>query len=159
MSVSYALPVEGAKAPAFSLPAMTTPHVSLCGLKGKAVVLYFYPKDNTPGCHGGGPGFRDLADDFSKPEPWCWASVPINIDSHRRFTEKFGLNYRFWPTRTTPWLRNTAFWVEKSMYGKILHGHPARHFPHRPSGKTPGSGQVKPEGTRKRCWEAVKALA
>ena len=75
---------EGAMAPDFTLPADGGGEVSLSDYRGQKVVLYFYPKDNTPGCTTEACNFRDDAAAIGRsslPVPWCWASVPPEVQA------------------------------------------------------------------------------
>ena len=89
-----AMPAEGAKAPAFTLPANDSTAVSLASLKGRPVVLYFYPKDNTPGCTVEAKGFRDFSDDFSAAGAVVLGVSPDGINSHCKVAAKFDLDFR-----------------------------------------------------------------
>src|SRR5438045_8864948 len=80
---------EGEKAPDFSADTTGGGHVSLCEFKGKSVVLYFYPKDDTPGCTKEACGFRDAYARFAKKGAVVLGVSPDPVKSHDKFTEKF----------------------------------------------------------------------
>ena len=112
----------GAKAPAFTLPDKDGNPVSLSAFLGKKVILYFYPKDNTPGCTrqacafaGSYAAFRDLD------------AVVIGVSkdsaaSHRRFAEKYGLPFRILSDPELGVLQAYGVWQEKKLYGKVSMG-------------------------------------
>ena len=82
-----------AKAPVFSLKATDGATVKLAGLKGKAVVLYFYPKDDTPGCTTEACAFRDRLPEIQKLGAIVLGVSPDDVASHKKFSEKFSLNF------------------------------------------------------------------
>ena len=112
----------GVKAPAFTLPDQDGAPVSLSDFLGKKVVLYFYPKDNTPGCTrqacafaGSYAAFRDLD------------AVVIGVSkdsaaSHRRFAEKYSLPFRILSDPKLGVLQAYGVWQEKKLYGKVSMG-------------------------------------
>ena len=112
----------GDKAPDFTLPTDGGGKVSLKDLKGKKRVLYFYPKDDTPGCTTEACGFRDALPDFSKVKA---AIVGISKDSaasHDRFKAKFKLPFPLASDEDGTVCEAYGTWVEKSMYGKTYMG-------------------------------------
>jgi len=120
-----AKPVEltvGVKAPEFSLPATEVGEVTLSALKGKWVVLYFYPKDNTPGCTTQACGMRDANDQIKDLGAVVLGISKDSMASHEKFRDKFELNF--------PLLSDTektvhhAYGVirEKKLYGKVSLG-------------------------------------
>ena len=112
----------GDKAPDFTLPADSGGKVSLKELKGKTVVLYFYPKDDTPGCTAEACAFRDALPDFSKVKA---AVVGISRDSaasHDTFKKKFKLPFPLASDEEGKVSEAYGTWVEKSMYGKKYMG-------------------------------------
>ncbi|MCA9414239.1 MAG: peroxiredoxin, partial [Candidatus Omnitrophica bacterium] len=88
-----ATPQEGKKAPAFSLPSSTGKKISLKDLAGKKVVLYFYPKDNTPGCTTEACAFRDAHKDFEKSDTVILGVSPDGLASHEKFINKYDLPF------------------------------------------------------------------
>ncbi len=83
----------GDKAPAFSLPSSTGGDVTLDELKGKKVVLYFYPADDTTGCTKEACGFRDNKDNLDEENLVVLGVSADDMDSHHRFIDKFDLNF------------------------------------------------------------------
>src|SRR5678815_520806 len=115
----------GDKAPAFQASAVGGNYdgqsVSLSALRGKTVVLYFYPKDDTPGCTRQACGLRDTWHDFAGKAEVFGVSID-SVKSHAKFIEKFNLPF---PLLSDPEKKiATAYgvWVEKSMYGKKYMG-------------------------------------
>ena len=86
-------PKVGDKAPNFSLPASNGKTISLKGLAGKKVVLYFYPKDDTPGCTKEACAFRDRMGDYEGAGIQVYGVSLDSPESHRRFREKYNLNF------------------------------------------------------------------
>lgn len=86
-------PVVGDPAPTFSAPATTGDTLSLADFAGRIVVLYFYPKDNTPGCTAEAKGFRDAEADMAALGVQVLGVSLDGLDSHRKFVEKLGLNF------------------------------------------------------------------
>ncbi|MEQ8817023.1 MAG: thioredoxin-dependent thiol peroxidase [Thalassobaculum sp.] len=108
----------GDKAPAFTMPADGGGEVSLAGLKGRPVILYFYPRDDTPGCTTEACGFRDAMPDFSKLDA---AIVGVSRDSvakHDKFKAKYELPFTLGADDTGAVTEAYGVWVEKSMYGR-----------------------------------------
>ena len=83
----------GDKAPEFSLPSSSGGEVSLAGLLGRKIVLFFYPKDDTPGCTKEACGFRDFHNEIAESDTIVFGISADGLDSHRKFISKFGLNY------------------------------------------------------------------
>lgn len=108
---------EGDKAPDFSLPADDGTTVTLDSLRGKKVVLFFYPKDNTPGCTKEACGFRDAFPAFGKIDAVVLGVSPDSLDSHRKFKQKFQLPYRLLSDEGHRLADAFGVWKQKSMYG------------------------------------------
>lgn len=115
-------PREGKKAPAFSLPSSEGGKVSLASLKGKRFVLYFYPKDDTPGCTVEAKAFRDKAADFAKAGVAVFGVSPDDAESHCKFRDKYGLNFALLADADHKAAESFGVWVEKNMYGKMFWG-------------------------------------
>ncbi|MBL8205823.1 MAG: thioredoxin-dependent thiol peroxidase [Blastocatellia bacterium] len=112
----------GDKAPAFSLKEATGKTVKLADFKGKKVVLYFYPKDNTPGCTKEACGFRD---DFSELKNRGVEVLGVSPDgqaSHQKFIEKYSLPFTLLSDPDHTVLEKYGAWGEKNMYGKKVQG-------------------------------------
>ncbi len=112
----------GDKAPDFTLNDKDGNKVSLKDFKGKKLVLYFYPKDNTSGCTKEACDFRDNLKSFSKLNAEV---IGISADSektHTSFTEKYNLNFRLLSDPDKDAIQKYDVWKEKSMYGKKYMG-------------------------------------
>jgi peroxiredoxin Q/BCP len=107
----------GDKAPDFSLPADDGTTVTLDSLAGKNVVLFFYPKDDTPGCTKEACGFRDAFPTFGGINAEVLGVSPDSIQSHRKFKQKYELPYRLLSDEGHTLADAYGVWKEKSMYG------------------------------------------
>lgn len=108
--------------PQFSLPADNGATMSDADLRGRKTVLYFYPKDDTPGCTKEAQAFRDKIDEFSAAGV---AVVGVSIDpvaSHHKFKAKHGLNFPLISDVDKTLAEAFGVWVEKSMYGRKYMG-------------------------------------
>ena len=114
-------PAAGDKAPDFDLPTEDG-RVSLAGLKGKSVVLYFYPKDDTSGCTLEAKGFTDRAADFAAADTVVVGVSKDSVRSHCRFRDKHGLAVLLLSDEAGALTDGLGFWVEKSMYGRKYMG-------------------------------------
>jgi peroxiredoxin Q/BCP len=112
----------GAKAPAFSAPDQSSKTVSLSDFAGKTVVLYFYPKDDTPGCTAEACSFRDEFSAFKKKGAVVIGVSPDSVKSHTKFIEKFTLPFPLLADVDRKIAEAYGVWVEKSMYGKKYMG-------------------------------------
>jgi peroxiredoxin Q/BCP len=112
----------GAKAPAFSAPDQSGKTVSLGDFKGKKVVLYFYPKDDTPGCTTQACSFRDEHSVFLKKGAVVLGVSPDSAKSHTKFIEKFSLPFPLLADEDKTIAQAYGVWMEKSMYGKKYMG-------------------------------------
>lgn len=111
-----------AKAPAFSLKATDGATVKLAGLQGKAVVLYFYPKDDTPGCTTEACAFRDRLPEIQKLGAIVLGVSPDDAASHKKFSDKFSLNFPLLVDTDHKLAEKYGAWREKNMYGKVSMG-------------------------------------
>src|SRR4026207_575745 len=112
----------GDKAPDFSLPTDGGGKVSLKELRGKTVVLYFYPRDDTPGCTAEACAFRDTLPDFSKVKAAIVGISRDSVESHDKFKRKFGLTFPLVSDEDGKVCEAYGTWVEKSMYGRRYMG-------------------------------------
>ena len=112
----------GKPAPDFSMPVSDASSVSLATLKGKKVVLYFYPKDDTPGCTIEAKDFRDHIAEFEKAGAVIIGVSKDSIKSHEKFREKFCLPFPLASDDTGACCEAYGVWKEKSMYGKTYMG-------------------------------------
>ncbi len=112
----------GQKAPDFKMNTDGAGEVSLKGLKGKKVVLYFYPKDDTPGCTKEACGFRDSLPDFSKVDAEIVGVSKDTVAKHDKFKAKHELNFLLGSDEDGSVCEAYGTWVEKSMYGRKYMG-------------------------------------
>lgn len=112
----------GDKAPAFTLPTDGGGKISLSDFKGEKVVLYFYPKDDTPGCTQESCEFRDAIADFAGVGARIIGISKDSPGSHDKFKEKYGLNFPLASDQNGDVCENYGVWKEKSMYGKKYMG-------------------------------------
>ena len=112
----------GDKAPAFSLPSSEGKNVALKDLKGKNVVLYFYPKDDTPGCTKEACSFRDNLGRVRKNGAEVFGISADSIHAHEKFTEKYGLRFPLLSDESKEVIKAYGVWKEKSMYGRKYMG-------------------------------------
>ena len=108
----------GDKAPDFTMPATNVGEVRLTNLLGKPFVLYFYPKDDTPGCTTEACGFRDALPQFATLGLTVIGVSKDSLVSHERFQEKFGLNFPLAADESGEVCVRYGVWVEKNLYGK-----------------------------------------
>ncbi len=112
----------GKKAPDFVLPDQDGKKVSLKDFKGKKIVLYFYPKDNTSGCTKEACNFRDEFPKFKKSSAVIIGVSPDSVGSHKKFAEKYDLPFMLLADEDKKVLQLYDVWKEKSMYGKKYMG-------------------------------------
>lgn len=108
----------GTKAPAFTLKADDGSKVKLSDLKGQPVVLYFYPKDDTPGCTKEACAFRDRSTELAKLGAKVFGISPDSVESHTKFKSKFSLNFPLLADPEHEIAEKYGAWREKNMYGK-----------------------------------------
>ena len=109
-------------APAFLLQSNDGSKIALKDLKGKKVVLYFYPKDDTPGCTKEACNFRDGIADLKAAGAIVMGVSPDDVESHEKFRKKFGLPFPLLADTDHATAENYGVWKEKSMYGKTYMG-------------------------------------
>ena len=112
----------GDPAPEFNLPSDEGKPVSLSGLRGKKVVIYFYPKDNTPGCTRESCAFRDGLAQVKRKGAVVLGVSADSVESHRKFKEKQGLNFPLLSDPERKALEAYGVWQEKSLYGRKFMG-------------------------------------
>lgn len=115
---SMAMLEEGTKAPAFTLKDQDGKTVKLSDYKGKNVVLYFYPKDNTPGCTREACAFRDEHSKLQEKGAVVLGVSPDGSTSHRKFADKFQLPFPLLADEDRAVIQKYGAWGEKNMYGK-----------------------------------------
>jgi len=113
---------EGKPAPSFSLQSDTGETVTLESLRGRPVVLYFYSRDNTPGCTRQACGIRDAWGEFERRGAVVVGVSPDGETSHAKFKQKHGLPFTLLADPDHSTAEAYGVWVEKSMYGKTSMG-------------------------------------
>ena len=113
---------EGKSAPAFSLKDQNGDKVSLKDFSGKTVVVYFYPKDDTPGCTKEACGFRDNKTSFDNLNTVILGISPDAADSHTSFINKFDLPFTLLSDPDKKVMEKYGAWGEKTMYGRKMVG-------------------------------------
>lgn len=109
---------EGDKAPEFSLKDSSGNTASLRDFRGKKVVLYFYPKDDTPGCTKEACGFRDNLPEFGKLNAVVLGISADSEESHQKFAAKYNLPFTLLSDPDKKVIQEYEVWKEKNMYGK-----------------------------------------
>jgi len=113
---------EGQKAPDFTLKDDGGNEVSLKDFKGKVVVLYFYPKDNTPGCTQEACDFKESKKSFSNSKAVVLGVSADSVESHGQFKEKFGLPFQLLSDPDKKMIQSYGVWQKKSFAGKEFMG-------------------------------------
>jgi peroxiredoxin Q/BCP len=137
------MPTVGTTAPDFTLPDSDGSMVTLSALRGHHVVLYFYPKDDTPGCTTEACSFRDSWHTLEQ------RGVPVlgisrdSVQSHKKFAEKYGLPFTLLSDEGGEVTEKYGVWGEKSMYGKTYMGISRVTF------------AIGPDGAIEHVWEKV----
>lgn len=122
------VPAVGSLAPDFELLADDGATVRLSDLRGQRVVLYFYPKDDTPGCTTQACGFRDNYVEINEKNAVVFGISPDGVKSHVKFRTKFDLPFRLLADEEHQVAKLYGVWGEKSMYGKTYFGIVRSHF-------------------------------
>lgn len=135
---------SGDVAPNFTLPANNGETVSLSALKGKWVVLYFYPKDDTPGCTKEACGFRDTKTKWTKKGAVVLGVSKDDVNSHQKFIDKYNLNFLLLADTDGTVIEKYGAFKKKSMFGKTFLGIERSTF------------LINPEGKIKKVWRKVK---
>jgi thioredoxin-dependent peroxiredoxin len=148
---------EGDKAPGFTLPDQSGEKVKLSDLKGETVVLYFYPRADTPGCTTQACGVRDRRADYAKAGARVIGVSPDEVSAIDKFAGKHGLDFTLLADADHAVAEKYGTWVEKSMYGKKYMGVQRATFIIGPDGKI---ARVFPKVSPKQHDDLVlKALA
>ena len=142
------MPVEeGKKAPAFTLEDSTGHKVSLKDFAGQNVVLYFYPRDDTPGCTKEACGFRDLWRRIQKQDAVVLGVSPDGAEAHQNFAAKYKLPFTLLSDPTKKTMEKYGAFGEKMMYGK------------KTQGVIRSTVWVGPDGKVKKHWARVAKAA
>lgn len=134
----------GRTAPEFTLTDQDGVARSLADARGKWVVLYFYPKDDTPGCTKEACSFRDGLPRFQGLDAVVWGVSADDAKAHRKFADKYELNFPLLVDPDKAMLEAYGAWTEKSMYGKTYMGVPRITY------------LIDPKGVVARAWPKVK---
>ncbi|CAN7371067.1 peroxiredoxin [Pararhizobium sp. LjRoot235] len=135
---------EGAFAPEFILPRNGGGIVSLAQFRGKSVVLFFYPKDDTSGCTAESIAFTALAGDFAAAGAVVIGMSPDSVKKHDKFAKKYDLSVILAADEEKAVLNDYGVWVEKSMYGRKY------------MGVERTTVLIDAKGIVRRVWEKVK---
>lgn len=136
---------EGDKAPDFSLPASNGEKVALSDFKGKWVVLYFYPKDDTPGCTIEACQFRDEKPHFTKKNAVVLGVSKDSVQSHEKFINQYALNFLLLSDEEAKVCTEYGVFKQKNFLGKKFMGIERSTF------------LINPEGLIQKIWRSVKA--
>jgi len=134
----------GSQAPDFTLPDQHGTPVSLAGLRGKTVVLYFYPKADTPGCTTQACGVRDHRADYESSDAVVLGVSPDPVKKVAKFDDKYGLGFPLLADEDHAVAEAYGVWVEKSMYGRKYMGNERTTF------------MIGPDGVIKNVFRSVK---
>lgn len=149
----------GDKAPSFKLKNQDGKIISLTELKGKPVVLYFYPKDDTPGCTKEACNFRDEFPKFGKLKVKIIGISVDSIESHKKFAEKYNLPFNLLSDEKKEIVEKYDVWKEKNMYGRKYMGIERTTFIIDAEGKISKIfSKVKVDDHNKEVMEALKEL-
>ncbi len=149
----------GDKAPDFTLPRNGGGEINLASLQGKAVVLYFYPKDDTSGCTVQALDFSAMGADFEAANAVVIGISPDSVKSHDKFAAKHALTVMLASDEEKTVLETYGVWKEKSMYGKKYMGVERTTYLIAPDGKIAKIwNKVKPAGHAQIVLEAIRAL-
>ncbi len=138
---------EGKAAPAFTLTDAEGKKVALKDLKGKDVIVYFYPKDDTPGCTKEAQGFRDLWKQIQKRGAVVVGISPDGAESHRKFQQKYKLPFTLLSDPDRKVMTAYGAYGEKMMYGKKV------------TGVIRSTVWIDPKGKVKKHWARVPKAA
>ena len=149
----------GGKAPAFTLPRDGGGEVSIAEFKGRKLVLYFYPKADTPGCTIEAKDFSRLAPAFARAKTAVLGVSADPVKKQDKFKAKHDLTVALASDETLEMLKAYGVWAEKSMYGRTYMGVLRNTYLIGPDGKIAGIWEkVKVAGHAEEVLEAAKAL-
>ena len=135
---------EGKRAPEFTLPTDSGGKVTLSKLRGKPVIVYFYPKDDTAGCTAEARGFRDALPDFRKAKAEIIGISKDSVARHDKFKAKYELPFTLASDEDGKVCEAYGTWIEKSMYGRKYMGIDRATF------------LIDAEGKVRKAWRKVK---
>jgi len=139
----YYEPKVGDVAPDFRLPSTRGKEISLKDFKGKDVILYFYPKDDTPGCTAEACSFRDHESDLTEEHAVVLGVSADPLESHEKFRGKYELNFPLLSDQTADVAKMYGVWKEKNMYG------------HRKWGVARTTYWIGSDGRIKKIWKKI----
>lgn len=146
----------GSSAPTFTLPNQDGKDISLSDFLGRWIVVYFYPKDDTPGCTDEACSFRDANSELTDAGITVIGISKDTVASHKKFADKYNLNFHILADPATEVIQAYGAWQEKSMYGKKYLGIQRSTILVNPEGKV---AQVFPKVTPKNhATEILKAI-
>jgi peroxiredoxin Q/BCP len=149
----------GDLAPDFTIPTDTGANVTLSAFRGRPVVLYFYPKDDTSGCTKESCEFRDLVPRFERVNAQILGISPDGVKSHAKFRDKYQLNFPLLADEGHAVADQYGVWQEKSMYGRKYWGNARTTFVIDASGRIARVFEkVKAAGHAAEVAEAVAGL-
>lgn len=152
-------PVKGSEAPDFSLPGDGGGEIRLSDFRGKTVVLFFYPKNDTSGCTAEAIDFTALKPEFDALDTVLLGMSPDSPKSHDKFKNKHALTISLVSDQDKETLQAYGVWVEKSMYGRKYMGVERSTFLIGPDGRIAETWRkVKVPGHAQAVLDAVKAL-
>ena len=135
---------EGDKAPSFNMPTNAGENVSLSKLKNQKVILYFYPRDDTPGCTKEACGFRDELSKYKRAGAVVIGVSRDSLESHERFVKKYNLNFTLASDKDSDVCEKYDVWRMKNNYGKTYFGIQRTTF------------LIDTKGKINKIWEKVK---
>ena len=138
---------EGKAAPAFTLQDAAGNKVALKDLRGRNVIVYFYPRDNTPGCTKEACGFRDMWQDIQKQDAVVLGVSPDSAASHQKFTTQYQLPFTLLCDPDKKVMEKYGAWGEKMMYGR------------KTVGVIRSTVWIDPNGKVKKHWKRVAKAA
>jgi len=136
-------PKVGDMAGDFRLPSTRGKEMTLKGLRGQHVILYFYPKDDTPGCTAEACSFRDHEGDLSKAHAVVLGVSTDSMESHEKFRDKHELNFPLLADQTADVAKMYGVWKEKNLYGRKTWGVARTTF------------WIGPDGRIRKIWKKV----
>ena len=153
------IPEAGEPAPDFTLPDADGHPVHLADLRGTRVILYFYPRDDTPGCTAEACGFRDAWHELGEEGIQVYGVSRDSAKSHQKFARKHALPFTLLSDEDGTVAQQYGVWVEKSMYGKKYMGLARTTFYIRPDGIIGHVWtQVKPDGHALKVLEYLRRV-
>jgi thioredoxin-dependent peroxiredoxin len=138
------MPEAGEPAPDFTLPSSAGGTVSLADLRGQRVIVYFYPKDDTPGCTAEACGFRDAWPELQEAGVVVLGISKDGTRSHEKFARKYGLPFTLLSDEDHAVAERYGVWQQKSLYGKTYLGMARTTF------------YIRPDGLIGHIWKQVK---